>query len=110
MTLPSSSKCSLKSQDPGLAGKQRSERLFALEKRCCAKIVTIEIEEVESVKNEAIVPTLAQIGLECGEIRGAILVLDDELSVDEGFSDGKRLECVGERLAEFRGPIQAASR
>ena len=82
-----------------------SAALRAIERRF-PQVVAVEIEEVEGVEEEAVRPSLAEIGLKGGEIRGARCVLDDELAVDHRFADRQGLE----RRNDLRRRILQSSR
>ncbi len=96
-------------QHGGRTVDERVQGSLALDERHRAKVMTVEVKQVESVERHALGSpgreSVLQRG-ESGRIGGA---LDDHLAVDDGVPDRKIRQCCGNALAEFRGPVEAAA-
>src|SRR6202020_757635 len=63
-------------------GKQAGQGCLAFGERLLAQIPPVEMQQVEGVEQEPLVPTGTELGLEGREIRSAGVVLDHTSSID----------------------------
>ena len=88
--------------------KQSLERALALHERHRAKVVAVQIRQIEGEKDQLLRPPRGQGILQGGKARDALLVLDHDLAVDQRLLAAQTLEDLGEHAVAV-GPVQARS-
>ncbi len=70
-------------------GSDFLQYLFSLNQRSGTQIISVEIEEIESIEDETIAPAVAKIGLEGCKIRCAGTGLNHQFAIDKRRLDRK---------------------
>jgi hypothetical protein len=68
--------------------QELAERALAVEERHAAQIAAVQVEQIESVKDELGVPLRAQRVLQTLKVRDPLVVERNELTVEQGRRDG----------------------
>ena len=82
---------------------------FALDQRRPSPVITIQVEEIESVEDELTRAPGRQGVLQGGEIRRPAAAFGDHFAVNDRLLNSEIGQSAGEDNSEPRSPIQAAS-
>src|SRR5439155_19932091 len=92
----------------GRANEDLFQQRLAVEQRRFAQIEAFAIAKIEGVVEHAVLPALAQIGLQIAQAGFAVIVLDHDLAVDESGAQAQRKQRLLDAL-EALGPIKAGA-
>ena len=89
--------------------EQALQRSLARDQRLFGQIAAVQIKQIENPIDEAIAAALLQIVLQHRETRNALVVLDDQFTVEERRLRRKRGDRLGNTLEAMR-PIELFAR
>jgi hypothetical protein len=88
----------------GRAGENLLEQRLAVQKDRLTQIKALAIEKIERVVAHAILPALAQVGLQIAQARFSGVVLDHDLAVDQA---GAQAQCLERLLMLLKRSVQS---
>src|SRR5690625_4136982 len=92
------------------ARDQLAQHLLAFDQRQGPQIMTVHVEEIEGVIDDAVILAGRQRGLESGEIRSPARPFDHQLTIEDRILEPKRRQSFRNAFAKFFGPIEPAPR